>query len=200
MPPLLRSELPIRAKTRHSPITWFKPTSRETAIAFGLTAALAWLFLSGWWAIILVAAEVVAVLGFRIQTWSAEWIILTGKRIVRFQGVAETTTSEASLRLDRVSGARLVQTVPGKWFGYGSIELEAPGDHPDTHRLMYIQDAVHFFMILRELVFGEPQSSDPDDDGPDDHIQDHITEPLPAVPDPNRIREIQRRLRPPNHR
>lgn len=192
MPPLLRSELPIRAKTRHSPITWFRPTSRETAIVLGLTAVLAWLFLSGWWAIIGVSAEVLAILAFRIQTWSAEWIILTGKRIIRIQGVLETTTAEASLRLDRVSGARLVQTVPGKWFGYGSIELEAPGAHPDTHNLMMIRDAVPFFMILRELIFGEPQPPDPDD-----YAQDHITEPIPVVPDPRRIREMQQRLRPP---
>ncbi|MGN6607748.1 MAG: PH domain-containing protein [Jatrophihabitans sp.] len=192
MPPLLRSELPIRARTRHSPITWFRRTSRETAVVLALTLVAGWLFLSGWWAVLLVALELLAILAFRIHTWSAEWIILTGKRIIRIQGVPETTTAEASLRIDRVSGARLVQTVPGKWFGYGTIELEAPGDHPDTHNLTRINDAVGFFMILRELIFGEPQPPDPDD-----HPADHITEPLPAVPDPERVRRLQRAARPP---
>jgi hypothetical protein len=113
----------------------------------------------------------------RWQTWQAEWVILTGKRIIRVQGVPETTTSEASLRIDRISGARMIQTVPGKILGYANIELEAPGDHPDVRRLKRIAQPHEFYLELRRVVFGEPRAPDPDDDP-----QQHITEPLPFLP------------------
>ena len=55
-----------------------------------------------------------------------------------------------------MSGARLVQTVPGKLLGYGTIELEAPGDHPDVRRLVKIDNPNEFYLELRRIVFGEP--------------------------------------------
>ena len=176
MPPLLRSELPVRFKTRHHPIVWFHRTSRITVVAFGVVVLAMLLFASWIWALLLAVAELLALLGWRIHTWSAEWIYLTGKRIIRVQGVPETTSSEASLRLDRVSGARLVQSVPGKLFGYGDILLEAPGEHPDVKKLVQLSGATELYAILRELLFGEPHLPDPDES-----IQDHDTEPLPAV-------------------
>lgn len=114
-------------------------------------------------------------LGFlRWQTWQAEWVVLTSKRIIRVQGVPETTSSEASLRVDRISGARMVQTVPGKLLGYATIELEAPGDHPDVRRLKRIANPHTFYLELRRVVFGEPSAPDPNDEPPE-----HTTEPLP---------------------
>jgi hypothetical protein len=110
----------------------------------------------------------------RWQTWQAEWVILTSKRIIRVQGVPETTTSEASLRLDRISGARMIQTVPGKILGYANIELEAPGDHPDIRKLRRIARPHEFFLELRRVVFGEPHAPDPNDEP-----QEYVTEPLP---------------------
>jgi hypothetical protein len=175
VPALLPSELPVRARTRHHWIVLLRPPHKllAAALALLLLAAIvdpepmAWLFLI-----------VVALLAFlRWQTWQAEWIILTGKRIIRVQGVPETTTSEASLRVDRISGARLVQTVPGKILGYGTIELEAPGNHPDVRRLSRIARPRPFYLELRSVVFGEPRRADPDD-GPGDYI----TEPLPFLP------------------
>ena len=122
---------------------------------------------------------VVAGFGFvRWQTWQAEWVILTSKRIIRVQGVPETTTSEASLRLDRISGARMVQTVPGKIFGYATIELEAPGNHPDVRRLERIAEPHEFYRQLRHVVFGDPTAVDPDDDP-----RGYSTEPLPFLSD-----------------
>jgi hypothetical protein len=138
---------------------------------------------------------VLVVLGFgflRWQTWQAEWVILTSKRIIRVQGVPETTTSEASLRLDRVAGARIVQTVPGKVLGYATIELEAPGDHPDVRRLARIAHPHEFFLELRRVIFGEPLPPDPNDD-PRGYAADFTTEPLPVLPPDRRGRH---RLRP----
>jgi hypothetical protein len=175
VPALLPSELPVRARTRHHWIVLLRPPHKllTIAVAVLLLAAIvqpnpmAWLL-----------ALVVGGLAFlRWQTWQAEWVILTGKRIIRVQGVPETTTSEASLRVDRISGARLVQTVPGKLFGYGTIELEAPGDHPGVRRLKRIAQPHDFFLELRRVMFGEVRGPDPDDDP-----HGFVTEPLPFLP------------------
>jgi hypothetical protein len=180
VPALLPSELPVRARTRHHWIVLWRPPHKLLTFAlvvFLLAAVvqpnpMAWLF-----------GLFVAGMGFlRVQTWQAERIILTMKRIIRVQGVPETTSSEASLRIDRISGARLVQTVPGKILGYGTIELEAPGDHPDVRRLEKIAAPKHFYLELRRVIFGEPIAPDPDD-----HPSDYVTEPLPVLPERDRF-------------
>lgn len=178
MPAFLPSELPVRCRTRHHWIVLFRAPHKVLAIALAvlLVAAvldpnpMAWIL----------AVVVLASASLRWQTWQAEWMILTGKRVVRVQGVPETTSTEASLRVDRVSGARLVQTVPGKILGYGTIELEAPGEHPGVRRLVKINDPRTFYLELRRLVFGEGGPDGPD--GPDDTPRDYITEPLPTLP------------------
>lgn len=180
MPALLPSELPVRARTRHHWIVLWRLPDKVLAIALAvfLVAAaakpnpMAWLF-----------GLFIAVIGFlRYQTWQAEQIILTRKRIIRVQGVPETTTSEASLRVDRISGARMEQTVPGKLLGYGTIEIEAPGDHPGVRRLEKIAKPRAFYEELRGVMFGEAVDADPDDD-----IRDYITAPLPQLPERDRF-------------
>jgi hypothetical protein len=180
VPALLPSELPVRAATRHHWIVlWRRPHLVLTiALIVFLLAAIAqpdpmaWLF-----------GLFLAVVGFfRVQTWQAEQIILTSKRIIRVQGVPETTSSEASLRVDRISGARMIQTVPGKLLRYATIELEAPGDHPDVRKLKHIARPKEFYLELRRVVFGEPVPPDPDD-----QPSDYVTEPLPTLPQRDRF-------------
>jgi hypothetical protein len=180
LPALLPSELPVRARTRHHWIVLLRLPHKLLGIALLvlLVAAfvepnpMAWLL-----------GLVLALLAFlRWQTWNAEWVIITSKRIIRVQGVPETTSTEASLRLDRVSGARLIQTVPGKILNYGTIELEAPGDHPDVRRIRRIANPHQFYLALRQVVFGDGVPLDPDDDP-----GDYVTEPLPFLP-PDRDR------------
>ncbi|MDT4912715.1 MAG: hypothetical protein QOC66_1843 [Pseudonocardiales bacterium] len=177
MPAFLPSELPVRASTRHHWIVLLRPPHKILALAmvvFLLAAIakpdpIAWVF----------ALIAVSLVFLRWQTWRAERIILTGKRIIRVQGIPETTSSEASLRIDRISGARLVETVPGKILGYGTIELEAPGDHPGVRRLKRIAQPKGFYLQLRGVLFGEPHQPDPNDGL---GIGDYITEPLPYLP------------------
>jgi hypothetical protein len=175
VPALLPSELPVRARTRHHWVVMFRRPHLVLVVALLLLLIMtivkpnpmAWLFglVLGGFAFV------------RWQTWRAEWVILTSKRLIRVQGVPETTTSEASLRVDRISGARMIQTVPGKILGYATIDLEAPGDHPDVRRLARIANPHAFFMELRRVIFGEPSALDPDDDP-----HGYVTEPLPILP------------------
>jgi hypothetical protein len=175
MPALLPSELPVRVRTRHHWIVLLRLPHRLLAIALLILLLMAIISPDPMaWVLILV----IAVIAFlRWHTWRAEWVILTTQRIIRVQGVPETTSSEASLRLDRISGARIVQTVPGKILGYANIELEAPGEHPDVRRLIRIANPQAFYLELRREVFGDGVSRDPDDEP-----HEHVTEPLPFLP------------------
>jgi hypothetical protein len=189
VPALLPSELPVRARVRHHWIVMFRRPHLLLLLALVLLFLMAVVAPNkmGW-------VFVLVLLGFgflRWQTWQAEWVILTSKRIIRVQGVPETTTSEASLRVDRISGARMIQTVPGKLLGYATIDLEAPGNHPDVRRLERIAHPHAFFLELRRVIFGEPVPPDPDDD-PRGYEAEFETEPLPFLP-PN---ERTHRFRP----
>lgn len=174
MPAFLPSELPLRARVRHHWIVMFRLPH------WILTVALLLLFVA---AVVtprsmaVPFAVVFAAFAFlRWQAWNAEQVILTRTRIVRVRGVPESTTTESSLRLDRISGAVLTQTVLGKILDYGTIELEAPGSHPDVRRLERIERPHRFYLELRRVVFGDDVPPDPDE-----APQAHITTPLPRL-------------------
>jgi hypothetical protein len=168
----MQSELPELARARHHWIVLVQLPSKWAGLGLVVLFAAAIIKPVPFAALFLIVA--VAGAALRWQTWRAELIILTRKRVVRVRGIPETTSSEASLRIDRVSGARLVQTVPGKILNYGSIELEAPGDHPDVRHLVRIADPMRFYNQLRGVIFAPESGPDPDDG----HHR-HVTEPLP---------------------
>ena len=168
----MQSELPEFARARHHWIVLLRAPSKWSAIALAALLAAAIFRPVPFVALFLVVA--VAGAALRWQTWRAEVIILTRKRVVRVRGIPETTTTEASLRIDRVSGARLVQTVPGKILDYGTIELEAPGDHPDVRRLVRIAEPMPFYNQLRSVIFADQHRADPNDG-----VGAYVTEPLP---------------------
>jgi hypothetical protein len=177
MPALMPSELPEIARTKHHWIVLLRPPQLWHFVAGLVVFVLAIVWPMPWALFLVVLIAAVALL--RWQTWQAELIILTQKRIIRVQGVPETTSSEAFLRVDRISGARLVQTVPGKILKYGTIELEAPGDHPDVRRLKKIAEPHYFYAELRKLLFGVPRPPDPDEAPP----TEFVTSPLPRIVD-----------------
>lgn len=169
------SELPVVARTRRHWIVMFaKPHIVLTIALLILFAAalfdpnpMAWLFL-------LVLGGTVYL---RWQSWRSEWMILTQRRVIRVRGIPETTTSEASLRLDRISGAVLEQTVLGKILNYGTIELEAPGQHPDVRRLDQIAHPRAFYSHVRRVIFDDHTGR-----GHHGGPQEFVTAPLPPVP------------------
>ncbi|MGI8759896.1 MAG: hypothetical protein ACR2LF_01035 [Jatrophihabitantaceae bacterium] len=176
MPAFLRSELPLLASTRHH---WIVLLRRPHPVLAGalLVMLLAALLAPVPMAYVLLAT-VVAIGLLRWQTWRAERMILTRTRIVRVRGVPETTSTEASVRLARISGAVLVQTVLGKILDYGSIEIDAPG-RTDLRTLSTIAHPHEFYLQLRRVVFG----TDAGTDGWEDPAG-FDTSPLPVLPQP----------------
>ncbi|PZS16477.1 MAG: hypothetical protein DLM57_10340 [Pseudonocardiales bacterium] len=178
---LLPSELPVLGRARHHWIVMFRLPHRVLSVALVVLLLAA---VGQPDPMALVFGVVLSGLGFlRWQTWRAEVILLTRSRIIRVRGVPETTSTESSLRLDRISGAVLEQTVIGKLLNYGSIEIEAPGQHPDVRQLVKIARPHRFYLQVRRVVFGEGIDLDPDD-----RPQDFITAPLPRLPEPPRLR------------
>ena len=183
MPPLMRSELPEVTRARHHPIVLLRLPGRWAALGFA--ALVVWAVFSP--AITVVVLIVLVATGFfRFQTWHAEQIVLTRQRIIRVQGVPETTSSEAFLRIDRISGIRIVQSVPGKLLDYATIELEAPGNHPDVRRMVKVWHPHDFYRHLRHLVFSDGRAAvDPDDLGSGAvPLPQDVTQPLPRVGPP----------------
>lgn len=174
---LLPSELPVLARARHHWIVMLRLPSRY--ILYLLAAFLVAAVIKPDPMVLVFAVVVGAGAFVRWQTWRAEMILITRSRVIRYRGVPETTSSESSLRLDRITGLVLEQTVLGKILDYGSIEIEAPGQHPDVRMLVKIARPHNFYLRLRQIVFGEGVDLDPDD-----QPQDFITAPLPKLPPP----------------
>lgn len=172
MPAYLQSELPVLAQVRHHWVVLFRRP--HVLLIVALLVLLLAAIISPWPMAVLFILVFAAFALLRWQTWRAEWVILTHRRIIRVRGVPETTTAEASLRLDRISGAVLEQTVMGKLLDYGTIELEAPGQHPDVRKLVKIANPHEFYLQTRKVVFGNDVDLDPDD-----RPQSHVTAPLP---------------------
>ena len=179
MPALLESELPVQARARHHGIVVFRPPHRYWAAAFLGAFVASWFVPALRWILL---AWVLWVLFLRYREWLAERVIVTKKRIIRVQGIPETTTAESWLRLDRVSGVRIEQTVAGKLLRYATIHLEAPGDHPGVRKLEKIANPHEFYRQLRRIVMGESAPYDPDD-----QPADFVTEPLPVLPERDRF-------------
>lgn len=150
-----------------------KPARRYVVLLVVLMIAA--LIGPGWLKVtFLVTAFLLALLRYRV--WQAERIILTEKRIIHVHGILETTRTEASLRIDRISGLRLIETFPGRMWGYATIAVEAPGDHPGLDRMYRMARFQPFYDSLRARVFGEPLGLDPDE-GP----YEYVTEELPDL-------------------
>jgi hypothetical protein len=189
-------------RIRHHWIVLLDPPGRWTWLLFALLVVVA--ITGGWWGLIPLVVVVTVFFLFRYQEWRAEVIELDPRAVRHARGVKETTTSNAFLRIDRVSGVVMSRTVPGKLLGYGTVHLEAPGDHPDFKHLVKIQKPLETFTLIEALMFKtslsptgasilpaaassdrgpydhDGSSGDPDDTGADIRA----TEPLPSVDQP----------------
>ncbi len=177
MPAFLPSELPVRAVARQHWIVLLRPPRRVTAILLTVLFVASWIRPNTFTLFFVLVA--VFLLALRWREWRAERVLLTGKRIIHVQGTVETTSSETSLRLDRVSGVRYIEPVWGKMLGFATIELEAPGNHPGVSRLRRLAEPERFYLELRHVVYGEEGRPDPDEEPPDSDT--FVTAPIPAI-------------------
>jgi hypothetical protein len=182
VPAFLPNELPIQGRVRHHWIILLRHPHKVLGIALLIMLALLVLGPDPWLWLFILLLTIGIVMTFRVREWRAEQIILTQTRILRVRGLPETTATESSLRLDRISGAVVEQSVLGKFLGYASIELEAAGSHPDFRHLRNIEQPDRFYLQLRHIIFGEGTKAPPwtgDDDGR--YPDEFETTPLPST-------------------
>ncbi len=175
MPALLLDEREL-TRRRQSFVVVFDPPGKVLGVA--LLVLLLVVVLDPWPMALVLVLVLAAILWWRWLNWRAQWVLLTDKRIIRVEGLPETTEIEAFLRVDRISGVVLVQSLPGKLLHYGTIHIEAPGDHPTLRKLEKIAEVADFYRWLRAAVFGTRRP--PTD--PDEQPFDQVTEPLPVLP------------------
>ena len=174
MPALLPSERPEVGRAKYHWITMFSkpPTWIWVTMLLALVAAIIWP-----WPMIIPFAILFGFNAFRRwQYWDQALVVLTQRRIIRVIGVPEATTTEVSLRVDRIHGLVLQQTLLGKLLDYGTIELESPVKNNDLQELRRIERPHQFYRLLRTMVFGD---GPPDD--PDYRPEEHNTAPLPEL-------------------
>jgi hypothetical protein len=135
---------------RHHWVVIFSSPGRFGWVVLGLLVIFP--IVAGWLAWVPLVLVLAALFGFRYQEWRAETIELDPRTIRHARGVAETTASSAFLRVDRIAGAVLSRTVPGKLLGYGTLHLEAPGSHPDFRKLSKIERPEETFALLESLM------------------------------------------------
>ena len=171
-------------------VVLFSRPSLGQWILFGLLLAVA-IFggLAAWLPLLLVLGVFFAL---RWQQWRAEFVSFDPLAVRHVKGVKETTVSNAFMRVDRISGVVMSQTVPGKVLGYGTIHLEAPGEHPGFRNLVNVERPAEVYRLVESLMFNPPPNADPGqtfaprNTDPDDVGGRHSrTMPLPRVPDPD---------------
>jgi hypothetical protein len=160
VPKLLASELPEVARARHHWIVLFDLPRLWQVIVAAVAFAALWFLTSSWIVAFTIIFVLVALI--RIQTWQQEIVILTQRRLILTTGVPETSTSEASLRVDRIHGAVFEQNALGRVLGYGSIIIESPGAHRNLQKIHKIAGPVAFYALLRPMIFGDGPIDDPD--------------------------------------
>jgi hypothetical protein len=149
---------------RHHWIALLRPPGRGTWIVFGLLVLF--VLVGGLLAWIPLLVVLAVFFGLRYREWRADLIELNPRTIRHARGVKETTATNAFLRIDRITGVAMSQTVPGKLLGYATLHIEASGDHPDFRRLVNIENSKQTFVLLEALMFdGEVADTDPDDTG-----------------------------------
>ena len=180
MPAFLPSELPVRASARHHWIVLFRLPHRCIGVALRVLLLVVVLLEPTRWRWFFVARRCRGIsVPALADVWRAEWIILTSKRIIRVQGVPETTSSEASLRLDRISGVALIETVLGQ---AARLRRRSSSRRPATTRacgsLVKIADRGEFYLELRRRGLRARPSRPRPGRRP---AATYITEPLPAA-------------------
>ena len=183
MPEFLASELPVRAVTRQHWIVLVRRVRRATLVTFVVLLLLTIIWPFPW--LVPLVVGVAALMLWRWLLWRNERIYLTSKRIVRMDGIPAISRHEAWLRVDRISGAQFEETWLGGRLGYATVDLEAPGSHPGVRHLIKVARASPFYLAMRDTVFGETSTPDPDE-----APFGYATAPLPLIdPDDRRRRE-----------
>lgn len=113
-------------------LVWLPPTSLTDIIGLVLIAAL----LRFLWEVV---------------KWWRTTITVSDKRLFILSGVF--TRRLSMLPLSKVTDMTLVQPLPGRFLGYGSIIVESAGQNQALSDVHFIPNAMDFYQLIAGMVF-----------------------------------------------
>jgi hypothetical protein len=121
----------------------------------------------------------IANLGWTILRYLNQEYVITNRRVVQVQGVLNKSSTDSSL--EKINDARLTQSIFGRMFGFGDLEiLTAAETGVDTFRMLINPVAFKIAMLDAKHEYELEVS------GGDDHVGPPLRNPVPvpATPPP----------------
>lgn len=87
----------------------------------------------------------IATMTHDIMKWSNRQFIITNRRVMQISGIFNKNVSDSSL--EKVNDVKLVQSVPGRLFDYGDVEILTASEL-GVNLFSHIQDPVHFKIAM----------------------------------------------------
>ncbi len=184
---------------------WFAIIARTwlwILLMIGALAAVIFLFsgteqfvnetLDGIVTLIAVAALLVAIgyIGFVLWDWrSQEWLITT-RRVIRAEGVLNKSMSDSNL--EKINDARLDQSVFGRIFGYGTLDILTAAEEVGGSNIAdfpMIADPIEFkkSMLNQKEMLERPDLAQPRYQRQGDQPQMQRAEPMPPRAGSDRV-------------
>ena len=125
---LASGERPIRREHQH----WFILIANAAYGILAVLIAIGLLFISGnlgqgairdilGWVIVVIVVGGLAYLAWEALQWQSREFIVTTRRVLQLEGVLNKRTTDSSL--EKINDAILTQSVLGRMFGYGDLEI-----------------------------------------------------------------------------
>lgn len=148
--------------------------------------------------VMLVAVALIAIslvrLGWVMLAWRSEEYLVTTRRIIKAHGVLNKHMADSSL--EKINDAVLSQTVLGRIFGYGTLDILTAAEEQGEQRIAdfpMIADPVPFkkAMLDQKELLARPELAQPRWQRSGRAPQMHETEPMPPRAGSGRVHEVR---------
>ncbi len=151
---LASGERPIKREHQH----WFILVANAAYGILALVAAILLLFISGnlgqgfvkdvlGWVIVIIVVGGLGYLAWESIRWTNREFVVTTRRVLQMEGVINKRVSDSSL--EKINDAILTQSLFGRMFGYGELEILTASES-GISRLRMLRDADDFKRAMLE--------------------------------------------------
>jgi hypothetical protein len=151
---LASGERPIKREHQH----WFILVRNAAYGIVAVVIAIALLFVSGnlgqgtvrdllGWAIVIIVVGGLAYLAWEALRWTSREFIVTTRRVLQLEGVVNKKVIDSSL--EKINDAILTQSIFGRLFGYGDLEILTASES-GISRMTMLREADDFKRAMLE--------------------------------------------------
>ncbi|HXA42565.1 MAG TPA: PH domain-containing protein [Candidatus Solibacter sp.] len=152
----------VQLRTNRHPLVLVRQVLVPTLVVLALAIGLALLPLPGsvrslrWLAVLLLLLGLFVYLDVQYIVWRSVTYTITDQRILLRRGVLGKFSR--SIGMSRVQDVSTSQSLFGRMFDYGNVEIESAGKD-GAEILIYVPDPQHFRDVLFEHLHGQPATS-----------------------------------------